>query len=116
MFASKTGLYRTARWLSVTLLAGTCWLASPTGVRTAHAETFVEVQIAPPPPRVEVVPRRPSSRHMWIRGYWGWDGHRHVWTPGHYVLARRGYMYREPRWEGAGHGHWRWHRGGWYHR
>ena len=114
MFASEAAVNRAARWLSATLLAGTCWLVQVGGVRPALAETFVDVQIAPPAPRVEVMPRRPSPRHLWIRGYWGWDGAHHVWVPGHYVLARRGYIYVEPRWEAAGRGHWHWRRGGWH--
>jgi len=116
MFSSRNAATRALRWSAAALIAGACLLASPGGVRSAHAETYVDVRIAPPAARVEVVPVRPSPRHIWIRGYWGWDGYHHVWVPGHYVLARRGYFYRAPRWEGAARGHWRWHRGGWYHR
>ena len=45
------------------------------------ARTFVEVQIAPPPPRVEVVPA-PRVGYVWAPGYWRWNGHRHVWING----------------------------------
>ncbi len=107
---------RVAKWLATTIVTGACLLTTPTCVRTAHAETYVDVRIAPPVARVEVVPVRPSPRHVWIRGYWGWDGYRHAWVPGHYVLARRNLVYVEPRWEAAGRGHWRYHRGGWRHR
>jgi hypothetical protein len=116
MFSSRNPATDVARWSAAALIAGACLLASPKGVRSAHAETYVDVRIGPPVARVEVVPIRPSPRHVWIRGYWGWDGYHHVWVPGRYVLVRRGYFYREPRWEAAGRGHWRWHRGGWYRR
>ncbi|HXK20487.1 MAG TPA: hypothetical protein VNG33_21905 [Polyangiaceae bacterium] len=116
MFTSENLVQRAARWFSVAVLAGAGTLVSPAGVRPALAETFVDVQTAPPVTRVEVVPVRPSPRHVWIRGYWGWDGYHHLWVPGHYVLARRGYVYVEPRWEAAGRGHWHWHRGGWHRR
>lgn len=68
-------------------------------VSSAQSATVVNVGIgiAPPPPRVEY---RPSPRrgHIWIPGYWAWDGGRHVWVEGHWERARRGYHYVEPRW------------------
>jgi len=62
---------------------------------------------------VEVVPVRPAHR-VWTHGYWAWNGHSHVWVPGRYVVERPGYAWREHRWEDRGHGHWRFHEGGWY--
>ncbi len=100
------------KWLLIAATVGACLLAST----TAPAETYVEVRIAPPVARVEVVPTRPSPRHVWVRGYWGWDGYHHLWVPGHYVVARHGYTYVEPHWRPAGRGHWRFHRGGWQRR
>src|SRR5450432_3386659 len=105
--------HRVAKWLSASVLAGACLIASPHGVSTASAEPIVDVRIAPPAARVEVVPARPSRHHFWVHGYWSWDGRAHVWVPGHYEVERRGYVYREPRWEGA-RGHWHFREGGWY--
>jgi WXXGXW repeat (2 copies) len=106
---------RFAKWLSASVVAGACLIASPQGVRTASAAPIVDVRIAPPAPRVEVVPARPSPHHFWVHGYWAWDGHRHVWTPGRYEVQRPGYGYRESHWERAhDNGHWRYHEGGWY--
>lgn len=107
---------RVAQWLSAGVVAGACLIASPHGVRTASAEPIVDVRIAPPAPRDEVVPARPSPRHFWVHGYWAWNGHRHVWTPGHYEVERHGYVYHETRWEEGPHGHWRYHHGGWDRR
>ena len=108
------------RWLAriavSSVLAGACLIASPHGVAVASAEPVVDVRIAPPATRVEVVPARPSPHHFWVHGYWAWSGHSHVWVPGRYEVERRGYGYREPRWEGNPNGHWRYHQGGWYRR
>ncbi len=58
---------------------------------------------APPPPRHEVIITRPSSRHVWIAGYWAWHGHHHEWVPGHWELPPRGRsVWIAPRWERRG--------------
>ncbi len=105
---------RLTRRVAGAILAGACLIASPHGVQVASAEPIVDVRIAPPATRVEVVPARPSPHHFWVHGYWAWTGHSHVWVRGHYEVERRGYNYREPRWEGNPNGHWRYHQGGWY--
>src|SRR6185369_3995170 len=54
-----------------------------------HERVFApafRLRIAPPAPRVEVRVARPSPRHVWINGYWGWEGGRHVWFPGRWDL------------------------------
>lgn len=61
------------------------------------------IVMAPPPPRREVVRVRPSSRHVWLPGYWAWRGNRYVWIAGHYALPPRGHRtWVEPRWERRG--------------
>ena len=106
---------RIGQWLAAGIVAGACLISSPCGISTAAAEPMVEVRVAPPAARVEVVPRRPSPRHFWVHGYWAWNGRAHVWVPGRYVVERRGYEFRESHWE-ENHGHWRFHHGGWYRR
>ena len=71
----------------------------------------VIVRVAPPAPRVEVVPAARAG-YVWAPGYWNWRGHRYVWVRGHWERARRGFVYREPRWEQRGD---RWYldRGAW---
>ncbi len=58
----------------------------------------VYAPIAPPPPRVEVVPALPYPGAVWIGGYWGWYGGRHVWVPGYYARPRPGYHWQPYRW------------------
>jgi WXXGXW repeat (2 copies) len=113
MFQSLRQHQRIAKWLSASALAAACVAGSP---RDASARPVVEVRIAPPAARVEVVPARPSPRHVWAPGYWAWNGRRHVWVQGHNVIERRGYAWREPRWEERSHGHWHFREGGWDRR
>jgi len=55
------------------------------------------VEIAPPPPRVEAVPR-PRPGFIWTPGYWGWDHGRHVWVEGRWIEARPGQLWVPDRW------------------
>lgn len=95
------------------LLAGMAFLAAPLGERSASAAD-VEVRIAPPAAPVETRPRHRPPHHVWQSGYWAWNGHRHVWVQGHYVPERRGYAWRQPRWERTPRGNWHFHEGRWY--
>ena len=52
----------------------------PPGLRRAPVE--VVVVKAPPALRVEVVPARPSPKHVWIAGYWLWETNAYAWVPG----------------------------------
>jgi hypothetical protein len=58
----------------------------------------VDIIIAPPAPRVEVVPP-PRHGYLWAPGYWRWDGRHHVWVPGRWLRARPGYFWSHERWE-----------------
>ncbi len=65
--------------------------------------TQIVITAAPPALRHEVVYARPSPRHVWVPGYWGWSHGRHVWMAGHYTLPPRGHnRWEEPRWERRG--------------
>lgn len=66
---------------------------------------------APPPPRFESVPHARRG-YVWAPGYWNWDGHRHVWSAGHWEPERRGASYRRPEWVRDGQ-RWRLNQGGW---
>jgi hypothetical protein len=90
-------------------------LAASLGAASAPALSQVYVQVAPPPPRTEVVPA-PRRGYVWVPGYWDWRGKRHVWVNGTWVRERRGYHYAAPRWHER-NGRWvlergRWDRGG----
>src|ERR1700690_145315 len=55
------------------------------------------VEVAPPPPRVEVVPPLRAG-FVWAPGYWNWDHGRHVWMEGRWIEARRGQSWVPDRW------------------
>ena len=77
-------------------------VAAPTGAS-------IRIVAQPPPPvrREEIVYSiRPSSEHLWIKGYWVWHGDGHVWVSGHWAHpphARA--VWVEPRWERREHGY-----------
>ena len=71
----------------------------------------VTIDVAPPPPREEMVPA-PRRGYVWVPGYWDWRGQRHVWVRGTWVRARHGYVYAHPEWVQRD-GHWVLRRGQW---
>lgn len=76
------------------------------------ARTFVEIQVAPPAPRVEVVPA-PRVGYVWAPGYWRWNGRRHVWIRGSWVRERRGWHWERDAWVQGPNGRWHLVRGHW---
>ena len=87
------------------VLGGLFALGAGLASTPASARAFVDIEIAPPPVREEIVPA-PRHGYVWAQGYWNWNGHRHVWVAGHWVRARRGYHWIAPHWEQRGP---RWH-------
>jgi len=75
------------------------------------ARVFVDVDLAPPAPQVEVVPEARAG-YVWAPGYWNWSGHEHVWVAGRYIKERSGHHWVAERWEQRGskwhfnEGHW----------
>ena len=72
----------------------------------ASAAVGIDIEIAPPAPRVEVIPG-PRVGYVWAPGYWDYRGHGHVWIPGHYLHERRGAHWVPDHWDQRGP---RWHR------
>ena len=72
----------------------------------ASARVYLDINVAPPAPRVEVVPTLRSG-YVWAPGYWNWSGHRHVWVRGHRVHEHHGHHWVADSWEQRGD---RWHR------
>jgi len=90
-----------------------CVVAPPRHVvYTEPGGVVAEADIAPPAPYVETVPVMPFPGAVWIGGYWGWQGGRHVWIGGRWEHPRAGYVWEPHRWVNAG-GHWRLMGGGW---
>jgi hypothetical protein len=79
-------------------------MASLTPALSAAAVNL-DIEVAPPAPRVEVVPA-PRPGFYWAPGYWAWRDHHHVWVGGHWIHERRGYHWVPEHWIQAGP---RWH-------
>ena len=75
------------------------------------------VLVAPPAPRVEIVPVAPSPASFWVAGYWGYagEGPGYAWHEGRWEGARPGYGWRHARWRHEG-GRWHFAPGHWYRR
>ena len=95
-----------AVYTSLILAASCCALPS-----LAQARVEFEVNVAPPPDQVEVVPA-PRPGYRWEKGYWKWDNDRYNWNRGRYIKDREGHEYSEGRWEHDGN-HYRFHGGHW---
>ena len=95
--------------LAIALCAGSAAMSD-----VAFAQEEIEVEIAPPAARVEVIPVAPSPRHFWIHGYYSWGRGVHYWVPGHYDVLRPGWAWAESRWAPVGR-RWHFYPGHWYH-
>ena len=93
------------------LLAAFALSAATVALPTAAA-TVVEIQVAPPAPRVEVVPP-PRVGYVWAPGYWRWNGRRHVWINGSWMRERRGWRWQPETWVQGPNGRWHLRRGYW---
>jgi hypothetical protein len=94
------------------LFLGLCMAASAATAPTiASAREIVDIEIAPPPVRVETVPP-PRVGYVWAPGYWVYRGHEHVWVAGRWMRERRGYHWVPDRWEQRGP-RWHYERGHW---
>jgi hypothetical protein len=79
---------------------------------TASAAVDFYVNVAPPPPREEVVPA-PRHGFAWDPGYWDWRHGRYVWVRGHWIRERHGMYWHPSHWVERD-GHWVLERGGWH--
>ena len=84
---------------------------SSIGFMPLPASAQVWVEVAPPPPRHEVLPRHREG-FVWQPGYWEIRGDRHVWVRGHWVKERRGMYWHPSRWVERD-GRWYFERGRW---
>jgi len=77
----------------------------------ASAGVAVDIEVAPPPVRVETVPP-PRGGYIWAPGYWAWRGGAHVWVPGRWMHERRGWRWVPDAWVQVGP-RWHYRRGHW---
>jgi hypothetical protein len=60
--------------------------------------SFVVLQAPPAPQAPQAIPTQPSSRHVWIDGYWTWRNNRYEWMAGHWeVPPFSGAKWENPR-------------------
>jgi hypothetical protein len=91
-----------------TLILATAAAAWPA---VSSAAVGIDIDVAPPPPRVEVLPP-PRIGYEWAPGYWAWRHGAHVWIRGRWLVARPGYRWAPAHWEQRGP-HWHYWRGHW---
>ena len=87
---------------ALTLAVGSLGFAA-----VGQAAKFVDVEIgvAPPVERVEVVPA-PREGYIYERGHYAWNGSAYVWTDGQFIQRREGHEWRPYVLERRGE---RWH-------
>ena len=99
--------------LGAIIATGSLMSLAPTA---ANAQRYnAVVSVAPPAPVHEVTPP-PRQGSVWAPGHHEWRGNQYVWVPGHWLRARAGYDYREPRWVQRGNGEWVMVGGNWERR
>ena len=92
------------------MVAATLFLGS---VTPAFSAVGIDIQIAPPAPRVvEAPPPRPG--YVWTPGYYRWDGHHHVWVDGRFLRERHGQHWVPEHWDER-HGRYHFEPGHWEH-
>ena len=92
----KATFKSTALWM-----AGASILCAVSAASQARVDVSVVIGVPPPAVVVETAPA-PRSGYVYAPGYWGWDGHRHVWVRGRTIVERPGYTWVSDRWEPAG--------------
>jgi hypothetical protein len=102
----KTAKYLPAVAAMVAALVSAPSFADSADVRFSIGDVSFGIDVGTPPPApvVEYVPVAVPG-HVWVPGYWAWDGHRHVWNSGVWEKARSGYSHVAGRWEQRGD-HW----------
>lgn len=94
-----------AQTQTVVVPAGTTTTTAPAGA--------IVVTQAPPPIQQEPVLSQPSSRHVWMPGYWTWRDSRYVWISGRWEIPpRTDAVWIAPRWVPEG-GAYRFYEGYW---
>ncbi len=69
------------------VLCAVIGLGSAAMPAAAEVSISINLGVAPPAPRYEVVPA-PRAGYAWAPGYWHWENERHVWSQGRWIAAR----------------------------
>jgi WXXGXW repeat (2 copies) len=91
------------------------FLLGASGAASARVYVGINIGVAPPPVRAEVVGVAPVRGYVWTAGYWNWVGGRYLWVPGRWVAPRAGFFWVQPHWAHGARG-WRFARGHWARR
>lgn len=97
--------------LMTSVLAAAITCVAALTAAPAFAQAVIIAPMAPPPPRVEVMPA-PRAGYVWDQGRWRWNHGRYVWVPGHWQPVRVGYRWVPGHWVQRGP-NWRWVEGHW---
>jgi len=104
-----------ATLLSAAVIGLCACTITPAHVTVGAPAVVVWAPMAPPPPRVEVMPPPPSHDYFWVSGYWFWEGNQHRWVDGHWEHHREYEHWVPHRWDHDERGQWRL-TGGYWHR
>lgn len=90
-------------WL--TAEGGARWVAGYWG-DAGKARSQVEYIPEAPPASLEVGPNipAPSDEAIWVSGFWLWQGHRYVWSPGCWHTVRTDYVWVPASYNWTPHG------------
>ena len=102
----------TVAGIALTALISGCVVAPRAAYYPPHYQDQVYIQVAPPPPQIEVIGVAPYAGHIWLGGAWFWESGRHIWHPGHWEAPRPGLVWIPHQWEHDGHA-WRFREGRW---
>ena len=115
--AAATLRVRQSQGVFMSIVRIVCAAALVAGANASLAQVSVNitvpgfVQVAPPPPRYEPMPRaRPGN--VWVPGHWVWNERAYAWRGGYWQPARADHVYAPGRWVQADGG-WRWAEGDW---
>ncbi len=85
-------------------------------IQPSYNAAPIVINVAPPPPRIEIISAAPSPNHVWIGGYWRWNNNngRHEWVNGHWEQRRDGQFWAPGHWVRNGNS-WSFSGGFWQH-
>lgn len=100
--------------LSACVVAPAHYRPVAAGPAPVVASSDLVVTVAPPAPYVEVIPPRINMGHVWLPGFWAWQGGRHQWVAGRWEAPPAGrHNWVQHRWVQDSHRGWLFQQGHW---